>query len=104
MVERGAIAGRLVPYWVVVASSVWILAFLYAWTNDPGSLAYETFVAAPVRSRYGLERGFWLRISSLTLPSSLLSGSETPQSSRAASSTPFRTGVYPWLDLSLRLS
>jgi hypothetical protein len=50
MVEWGAFAGRVVPYWIVVACSVWILAFLYAWTNDLGYMAYETVVVAPVSS------------------------------------------------------
>jgi uncharacterized protein involved in exopolysaccharide biosynthesis len=51
MVEWGVVAGRLFPYWVVVACSVWILAFLYAWTNDPGYMAYEAVVVVPVSSQ-----------------------------------------------------
>jgi hypothetical protein len=50
MVEWGVVAGRLVPYWVVVACSLWILFFLYAWTNDPGYVFFETFISAPVSS------------------------------------------------------
>jgi hypothetical protein len=40
--------------WSRTSCSVWILFFLYAWTNDAGYVFYETYVRAPVRSNDSL--------------------------------------------------
>jgi hypothetical protein len=50
MIERDVVPGRLVPYWIAVASSLWVLAFLYAWKSDPGFNAYYYGMFVPVRS------------------------------------------------------
>jgi hypothetical protein len=50
MVGWDVVSGRLVPYWIAVACSLWILAFLYAWTCDPGFNAYFYGMFVPVRS------------------------------------------------------
>jgi hypothetical protein len=41
MMDWHVALGRLVPYWLTVAAYSWTLAFLYAWTNDPGYIAFE---------------------------------------------------------------
>ena len=52
MMDWDVVAGRLVPYWLTVAFSLWILAFLYAWTCDKGYEAYNSGMVIPV-SREG---------------------------------------------------
>lgn len=50
MIDWDAVSGRLVPYWIAVACSLWILAFLYASKSDPGFNAYCYGMFVPVRS------------------------------------------------------
>lgn len=51
MSEWGVVLGRLVPYWLTALCSLWILAFLYAWTSDAGYVAYNEGMIVPVRQR-----------------------------------------------------
>jgi hypothetical protein len=49
MSEWGLVVGRLIPYWLAVLCSIWILAFLYAWTSDAGYVLYNDGMILPVR-------------------------------------------------------
>jgi hypothetical protein len=49
-IEWGPVLGRLAPYWVAVASTLWILAFLYVWTDDIIFDVYHNGVIVPVRT------------------------------------------------------
>lgn len=33
--------GRVLPYWLTVSASLWIMVFLYAWITDEGYNAYN---------------------------------------------------------------
>jgi hypothetical protein len=45
------VAGRLVPYWLTVLMSVWILAFLYIFIFEDSAAAYEQAIATQVSSQ-----------------------------------------------------
>jgi hypothetical protein len=54
MIEWDVVSGRLVPYWITVLCSLFIMAFLYAWTNDPGFNSFYYGMFVPVRLTRGL--------------------------------------------------
>jgi hypothetical protein len=50
MFDLDVAMGRLIPYWISVLTTLFVLSFLYAWTNDPGYLAFEKAIFKPVRN------------------------------------------------------
>jgi hypothetical protein len=45
-------AGRLAPYWITVASSLFIMAYFYGTYSDEGEEAFTAGLFTPVRSRW----------------------------------------------------
>lgn len=52
MVDWDVAAGRLAPYWLTVASSLFIMAYFYGTYSDEGYAAFSAGLFVPVRKRW----------------------------------------------------
>jgi hypothetical protein len=68
MLDRGVVSGRLAPYWITVASSLFIMACFYGGYTDEGYVAFAEGLYTPVRTLRFASSLSALKIDSLAVP------------------------------------
>jgi hypothetical protein len=54
-VDWSIVLCRLIPYWITIGMSLWILAFLYLYTSEDATTLYINGLTTPVRILFLLD-------------------------------------------------